>query len=88
MGWVSALPFFFYASPAPLACRGGRGLCALCQGAPVTVMSAWFEGEVTLLPFPYLRVGVPLACGFSGVRGSSRPWVRGRILWPLDGPGT
>ena len=33
-------------------------------------MSAWFEGEVTLLPFPYLRVGVLLACGFSGVRGS------------------
>ena len=27
-------------------------------------------GEVTLLPFPYLRVGVLLACGFSGVRGS------------------
>ena len=52
------------------------------------VVSAWFEGEVTLLPFPYLRVGVLLACGFSGVRGSSRPWVRGLVLWPLDGPGT
>ena len=25
MGWVSALPFFFYASSAPLACRDGRG---------------------------------------------------------------
>ena len=36
-------------------------------------MSAWFEGEVTLLPFPYLREGVLLACGFSGVRGS---WTR------------
>ena len=23
--WASALPFFFYASPAPLACRGSRG---------------------------------------------------------------
>ena len=45
-------------------------------------------GEVTLLPFPYLRVGVLLACGFSGVRGSSRLWVRGRIIWPLDVPGT
>ena len=45
-------------------------------------------GEVTLLPFPYLRVGVLLACGFSGVRGSSRLWVRGRIIWPLDDPGT
>ena len=44
-------------------------------------------GEVTLLPFPYLRVGVLLACGFSGVRGSSRLWVRGRIIWPLAVPG-
>ena len=52
------------------------------------MMSAWFEGEVTLLPFPYLRVGVLLACGFSGVRGSSRLWVRGRIIWPLDVPRT
>ena len=25
VGWASALPFFFYASPAPLACRGSRG---------------------------------------------------------------
>ena len=24
VGWASALPFFFYASPAPLACRGRR----------------------------------------------------------------
>ena len=30
-------------------------------------MSAWFAGEVTLLPFPYLRVSVLLACGVSGV---------------------
>ena len=45
-------------------------------------------GEVTLLPFPSLRVGVLLACSFSGVCGSSRLWVRGRIIWPLDVPGT
>ena len=32
-------------------------------------MSAWFAGEVTLLPFPYLRVSVLLACGVSGVCG-------------------
>ena len=51
-------------------------------------MSAWFDGVVTLLPFPYLRVSVLLACSFPGVRGSSRPWVRGLVLWPLEGPGT
>ena len=54
VGWASALPFFFCASPAPLACRGWLGY-APCQGAPVAVVSAWVEGAVTLLPFPYLR---------------------------------
>ena len=39
-------------------------------------------GVVTLLPIPYLRVGVLLACGFSSVRGSSRLWFRGRIILP------
>ena len=52
------------------------------------MVAVWFEDEVTLLPFPFLRVGVLLACGFSGVRGSSWLWVRGRVLRPLDGPGT
>ena len=32
-------------------------------------MFAWFAGAVTLLPFPYLRVSVLLACGVSGVCG-------------------
>ena len=35
-------------------------------------MSAWFAGEVTLLPFPYLRVVVLLAFGVSGVCGMRR----------------
>ena len=48
------------------------GLCTLCQGAPVAVVSTWFAGEVTLLPFPYLRVSVLLACGVSGVCGLRR----------------
>ena len=34
---------------------GVVGLCTLCQGAPVAVLSAWFAGGVPLLPFPYLR---------------------------------
>ena len=40
---------------------GVVGLCTLCQGAPDAVLSAWFAGGVTLLPFLYLRVGVLLA---------------------------
>ena len=36
------------------------------------MLSAWFAGEVTLLPFPYLRVGVLLAYGDSGVCGLRR----------------
>ena len=40
---------------------GVVGLCTLCQGVPVAVLSAWFAGGVPLLPFPYLRVGVLLA---------------------------
>ena len=69
------------------------------SGAPVAVVSAWFAGEVTLLPFPYLRVSVLLACGVSGVCGLRRrsrlPFVVrhglgfvDRVLWPLVGPGT
>ena len=34
---------------------GWLGLCTLCQGVPVAVLSAWFAGGVPLLPFPYLR---------------------------------
>ena len=75
VGWASALPFFFCASPAPLACRSWLGYCTLCQGAPVAVVSAWVEGAVTLLSFPYLRVGVLLAYDVSGVCGLRR-WFR------------
>ena len=89
MTWVGFQPFPSFSMLLLLRLLAGvAGVMRLCQGAPVTVMSAWFEGEVTLLPFPYLRVGVLLACGFSGVRGSSRLWVHGRIIWPLDVPGT
>ena len=71
----------------------------MCQDAPVAVVSAWFAGKVTLLPFPYLRVSVLLACGVSGICGlRSRfqlPFVVRhslgfvvRVPWPLVGPGT
>ena len=48
----------FYCSACLL---GWLGLCALCQGVPVAVLSAWLGGGVPLLPFPCLRVGVLLA---------------------------
>ena len=35
VGWASALPFFFYASPAPLACRGGRGYAPCVRVLPL-----------------------------------------------------
>ena len=40
VGWASALPFFFCASPAPAGLQGFAGFCTLCQGAPVGVVSA------------------------------------------------
>ena len=46
------------------------GLCTLCQGAPVAVLSAWFAGGVPMLPFLSLRVGVLLAVS-AALRGSS-----------------
>ena len=40
VGWASALPFFFCASPAPTGLQGLAGFCTLCQSAPVGVVSA------------------------------------------------
>ena len=40
VGWASALPFFFCASPAPAGLQGFAGFCTLCQGAPVGMVSA------------------------------------------------
>ena len=34
---------------------GVVGLCTLCQGAPIAVLSTWFAGGVPLLPFPSLE---------------------------------
>ena len=72
VGWASALPFFFCASPAP------SGLQGFAESAPyVCVLQLrWcllgVAGAVTLLTFPYLRVGVLLAYGVSGIVGLRR----------------
>ena len=51
------------------------------------MVSAWVDGAVTLLPFPYLRVGVLLAYGVSSVCGLRRrsrlPFVV-RHLFPVS----
>ena len=51
------------------------------------MVSAWVDGAVTLLPFLYLRVGVLLAYGVSGICGlrwrSRLPFVV-RHLFPVS----
>ena len=47
------------------------------------MLSALFAGEVTLLPFPYLRVGVLLSYGVSGVCGLRR---RSRLAFVVRHP--
>ena len=87
VGWASALPFFFWASPAPLACWGRWGF-APCVRMLLLQWCLLGLQEVTLLPFPYLRVSVLLACGVSGVCGLRKRSRVGRVLWLLVGPGT
>ena len=51
------------------------------------MLSAWFAGDVTLLPFPYLRLGVLLTYGVSGVCGlrrQSRPTFVVRHPFPVS----
>ena len=60
--WVRLQPFPSFSGLLLLCFLAGVvGVLHLCQGAPVKVCSAWLAGAVTLLPFPYLRVGVLLA---------------------------
>ena len=72
VGWASALPFFFCASPAPLACRGWLGYAPCVRVLQLRWCLLWVEGAFTLLPFPYLRVGGLLAYSVSGVCGLRR----------------
>ena len=69
---LQPFPSLFLCFSCSACLQGLAGLCTLCQGAPVAVVSAWVEGAVTLLPFPYLRMGVLLAYGVSGVCGLRR----------------
>ena len=71
LGFSPSLLFLCFSCSACL--QGLAGLCTLCQGAPVAVVSAWVEGAITLLPSPYLRVGVLLAYGLR--RQSRLPFV-------------
>ena len=98
VGWASALPFFFYAYPALLACRGRRGYAPCVRVLPLRWCLLGLK--VGSPCCPYLTLGwvcfwPAVSQAFWAARavsaafhGSSRPWVRGRVLWPLDGPGT
>ena len=100
VAWVGLQPSPSFSGLLLLRLLAGvGGVMHPVSGAPVAVVSAWFAGAVTLLPFPYLRVSVLLACGVSGVCGLRRrsrlPFVVrhglgfvDRVLWPLVGPGT
>ena len=67
VGWGFSPSLLFLGFSCSACLLGLLKFCTLCQGAPVAVVSAWFAGEVTLLPFHYLRVGVLLACSVSSV---------------------
>ena len=56
------------------------GFCTLCQGAPVEVLSAWFAGEVTLLPFP-----LPWSGCASGLRCLRCLWAAKAVSAALRG---
>ena len=72
VGWASALPFFFCASPAPAGLQGFAGFCTLCQGVPVVGgVCSLDDCVVTLLALPYLRVGELLDSGVYDVS-----WLR------------
>ena len=83
MGWASAFPFFFCASPAP------SGLQGLAESAPCVwvLQLRWcllvVADAIALLPFPYLRVGVFLPSGVSSVGGLRR---RSRLPFVVRSP--
>ena len=80
--WVEFQPFLSFSMP--LLLRLLAGVAGIVH--PVWVLPlrwcllglGW--GHPATLPLP--SGGVLLACVFSGVRGSSRLWVRGRIFFP------
>ena len=87
--WVGFQPFLSFSMLLLLRLLAGvAGVVPPVSGCSRYGDVSLVWGGVTLLPFPYLRVGLLLACGFSGVRGSSRLWVRGRITgrWMFQVP--
>ena len=60
--WVGLQPFPSFSGLLLLHFLAGVvGVLHPVSGCSSEVLSAWFAGEVTLLSFPYLRVGVLLA---------------------------
>ena len=56
----------------PCSSSGPAACGAFPAAGYLGVFQSWVDGAVTLLPFPYLRVGVLLVCSVSGVCGLRR----------------
>ena len=68
MTWVRFQPFPSFSMHLLLRLLAGvAGFVHPVSGCSRYGVVSLVGGVVTLLPFPYLRVGVLLACGFSGV---------------------
>ena len=98
VGWASALPFFFCASPAPLACRGRRGYAPCVRVLQLRWCLLGLKVRSPCSPSLPLGWVCFWPAGVSGVCGLQRrsrlPFVVrhglgyvDRVLWPLDGPG-
>ena len=100
LGWASALPFFFCASPAPLACRGRRGYAPCVRVLQLRWCLLGLKVRSPCcpsLPLGWVCFWPAVSQAFvGGLRGQSRLpfvvrhglWFVDQVLWPLDGPGT
>ena len=68
-GYLLCHLVFFH---VPCSSSGPAACAAFPAAGYLGVFQSWVAGAVTLLPFPYLRVGVLLAYGVSGVCGLRR----------------
>ena len=93
VGWASALPFFFCASPAPLACRGRRGYAPCVRVLQLRWCLLGLKVRSPCCPsrtLGWVCFWPAVSQAFVGCEGGlgCPSWFVDRVLWPLDGPGT